>query len=63
MTGDELRHIRERLGLTQKALSEKLGVHWNTVARWERGEVGINEPAARLVRILVKTAATAKGRR
>ncbi len=63
MKGDELRQVRERLGLTQKGLGEKLGVHTNTVARWERNEVGISEPAARLVRLLLKQRTRPKGRR
>lgn len=36
MAGDELRRRREALGLTQPQLAEKLGVHRNTVWRWER---------------------------
>lgn len=39
--GKELRERREVLGLTQKALAEKLTVSSNTLARWERGEVTI----------------------
>jgi DNA-binding transcriptional regulator YiaG len=54
MTGKELRAVRKRLRLTQSALAAQLGVHWNTVARWERDEVGISEPAARLLRILAE---------
>ena len=36
--------LRRRLGLTQKALADAVGVKPNTVARWERGELGISEP-------------------
>jgi len=49
MTGAELRGIRERLGLTQAAFGELVGVRRNTVARWEREERSINEPVARLI--------------
>jgi len=31
------------------ALAEAVGVTSNTVARWERGEMAISEPAARLL--------------
>lgn len=54
MTGLELRRIRKRLGLTQQAFAKKIGVTANTVARWERGAVGIGEPIARLIRLLAK---------
>ena len=49
MTGRELRSIRQKLALTQAALAEAIGVTSNTVARWERGEMAISEPAARLL--------------
>jgi transcriptional regulator with XRE-family HTH domain len=54
MTGSQLRRIRTRLKLTQVELAEKIGVHANSVARWERDEVGISEPVARLVRVLAR---------
>jgi DNA-binding transcriptional regulator YiaG len=53
MTGPQLRRTRRQLGLTQVGLATALGVTSTTVARWERGESGISEPVARLVRILV----------
>ncbi len=47
--------IREKLKWTQARLADAVGVSRNTVARWERDEVGIGEPAARLVhRILAE---------
>jgi transcriptional regulator with XRE-family HTH domain len=52
MTGAELRRIRKRLGLTQLAMAEKIGVHANSLARWERDVVRITEPVARLIRLL-----------
>jgi DNA-binding transcriptional regulator YiaG len=58
MTGLALKHIRKRLALTQQAFAKKIGVTSNTVARWERDEVGIAEPIARLIRML----STQKGR-
>ncbi len=53
MTGAELRRRRQRLGLTQKQMADRVGVHWNSLARMERGEMTISEPVARLVRFLV----------
>lgn len=49
VTGRELHAIRQKLALTQAALAEAIGVTSNTVARWERGEMTISEPAARLL--------------
>jgi transcriptional regulator with XRE-family HTH domain len=52
MTGAELRRIRKQLGLTQVQLAERIGVHSNSLARWERDVVRITEPVAHLIRLL-----------
>ena len=52
MTGEALRRLRRRLGLTQLQLAERLGTRANTVYRWEAGLVGIGEVQARLLRFL-----------
>ncbi len=55
MSGKELLKIRKQLRWTQAQLAGAIGVTWNTVARWERDEVGIGGPAARLIpRILAE---------
>jgi transcriptional regulator with XRE-family HTH domain len=38
-----LKHVRERLGLTQTALAHRLGVVPRTVSRWERGITEVPE--------------------
>ena len=52
MSGKELRAQRTRLGMTQVELADALGVKGNTVARYERDELSIPEPVARLVMLL-----------
>jgi transcriptional regulator with XRE-family HTH domain len=52
MTGADVRRLRKRLGLTQRALAARVGVAPNSVARWERDEMAVREPAARLLRLL-----------
>jgi len=37
MTSDEIKAIREGLGLTQAQLAQLLGVHPITISKWERG--------------------------
>ena len=54
MYGKTLRIIRKRLGLTQTALAKQIGVTRNTLARWERGELPIREPMARLITTFTK---------
>jgi len=49
MNGKQLSEIRGRLKWTQVKLGDAVGVTGNTIARWERGEMAINEPAARLI--------------
>jgi len=54
MTGAELRRIRKQLGLTQAALAHLVGVTPNSIARQERGELGIREAQARLLMLLAE---------
>jgi transcriptional regulator with XRE-family HTH domain len=60
MKAKELRGIRKRLGWSQRQIAEAVGVTTNSVARWERGEMNIGEPSARLIRMI---AAQNKGRK
>lgn len=62
MDGKTLQQLRARLGWSQARLADEVGVATNTVARWERGELGIGEPAARLVRRIVAEQAASKRR-
>ena len=52
MKGTELRAIRDRMKLSQSQLAKEIGIHTNSIARMERGEMTISEPVARLVRLL-----------
>jgi len=52
MTRTEYREWRQRLGLTQAQLAERLGVAPNTVARRERGERPISDEAELALRAL-----------
>jgi len=60
MTGAELLRIRRRLGLTQREMAGELGLHPNTYARQERGEVGIGGSTVKLARLLGERARAAK---
>ena len=43
MNGHEIKAIRTRKGLTQQQFAEIVGVSSNTIARWEREELGISD--------------------
>lgn len=51
MTREELRRIREGLGLSRRALARRIGVAPRTIARWEAGEHPIGLVYERLIRI------------
>lgn len=51
MTPEEFKAIRERLGWTQRATGEALGVTTRCVQMYERGDRAVSKPAA----ILFKT--------
>jgi transcriptional regulator with XRE-family HTH domain len=55
MKGKELRLIRDRLKWTQMELAKAVGITSNTIARYERDELSIPEPTARLVRSIAAT--------
>jgi transcriptional regulator with XRE-family HTH domain len=50
MTGKVIRALRHKLNWTQVLLAEAIGVTSNTVARWERDEMAMSEPTARLLK-------------
>jgi transcriptional regulator with XRE-family HTH domain len=52
MYASELREIRRRLGFTQQEMGTYVGIHSNSIARMERGELTITEPVARLVQLI-----------
>ena len=56
MIGQEVRRIREALGLSQRRFAERLGVHKVTVAKWETDAQGVRGPAERLIRLLGEAA-------
>jgi DNA-binding transcriptional regulator YiaG len=49
----ELVQIRQQLGMTQEAFAEALGVHPDTISRWERGERGVSQMALKLARSIL----------
>lgn len=56
----ELKALRSRLGLTQAALAQAVGVVPNTLARWERGELAI--PARAIERLNAVSRSGSSGR-
>lgn len=49
MTADEIRALRDRLGMTQTALAYHLGVTVDTVRKYEQGQ---RSPSSRIAAIL-----------
>ena len=49
MTGEEIKALREKMGLSQKAFARKLGTSLNTVNRWEKG---VHKPAQMAKKLL-----------
>jgi DNA-binding transcriptional regulator YiaG len=54
MEGADMRALRQALGLSRAKLAAEIGVHWNTINKWERGDNPIPEPIARLLRKIVE---------
>jgi len=54
LSGEEVRRIREKLGLSQAELEQRLGLGSKVVVRWENGKVRLPGPVNALLRILDK---------
>ena len=52
INGRELRQRRTKLGMTQEDMGAALGVAWNTIARWERGELQMAHPM--MIRVMLE---------
>jgi DNA-binding transcriptional regulator YiaG len=63
MTKDEVKQLRAKLGMTQQQLADKLGVTQTSVARWEMGMHHIEEPTARLLKLLVQLEKNPRGKK
>ena len=51
ISGDLIREARQRSGLTQAELGERLGKAQSSIARWERGDV---QPSLETMRVVVR---------
>lgn len=47
----DVRQLRRLLNVSQAQLADMLGVAPNTVARWERGELGMSRTSVRLLEL------------
>ena len=54
MTPNQLSEFRKRLGLSQKEFAKCIGVATNTVARWERGELGMRNSTQMFLDLLAR---------
>lgn len=52
MTAREMKAIRKDLDWSQARLAAAVGIATGSIARQERGELGISEPVARLIRLI-----------
>jgi len=52
----DIKAIREKMGLTQEEIAQKLGVSWGTVARWEAGKGKPSKLARKAIENLLKEA-------
>lgn len=56
LTGTEVRSLRSAIGVTQCELAMLMGVSARTISRWETGDGGVSESAARLMNLLASAA-------
>lgn len=54
MTGDELRDLLKRKGVSQRELARRMEIHFTTVFRWVKGDSNIDKANALLIREVLK---------
>lgn len=52
MTGKDFRALRLAIGWTQREMGDELGIHANTVARLERGDLPITKRMAQTIKLV-----------
>jgi putative transcriptional regulator len=52
MTGEEIRAMRDRLGMSQSVLARAMGMSKESVSKWERNEIKPSGPALRILNTL-----------
>jgi len=57
LSGDQIKRVREALGLTQSRFATWLGVSLSSLQEWEEGR---QPPTKRAIRLLQKAEASAK---
>jgi putative transcriptional regulator len=55
---DDVKALRQQLGLTQPELAREIGTTTNTIWRWEHGVQAISPPYKRLLKILLDKSLT-----
>jgi DNA-binding transcriptional regulator YiaG len=53
VSGDEIRSLRKRLGLTQAGLARLLGIRASSVSDWEKGKLGVTGTAKLVLATLI----------
>jgi putative transcriptional regulator len=61
LSPDKIKQLRKQLGLTQTQFAGKIGVHLQTISRWERGETAPLGLAQKALERLAKRAAKKEG--
>ena len=52
MTGEEIKAIRTRYGMSQSVLAHTMGMSKESVSKWERNEIKPSGPALRILNTL-----------
>jgi hypothetical protein len=54
MTPRTLLTLHQRLGLMQEQFADLIGIHWNSYARMERGDMGLRPSTAWLIQMVAE---------